>query len=273
MRQTLSRGMVAAAAATSILTLCGSPALADSSANGTATNSSDTASGSAAQAPADAPAHVCGSTADGMGTFGAASGNECANHSDKQADGSRTQRASHGDDVSAYGSDADGGHDSKHGEDPRLLSGLLGSHASGEAEASSGAGSGNHAKAVIEMPFDLCGSTASVIAALNPVFGDVCGHESPGDYGYGDDDDTPVTTPPADEEKTPPAEEEKTPPAEEDKTPPAHEAKTPPHKGKEQPPALAETGSEVALGTAAAGAALLAGGAILYRRGRAAYRR
>ncbi|MFH8972737.1 chaplin [Streptomyces sp. NPDC017890] len=268
MRQTLSRGMVAAAAATSILTLCGSPALATSSADGAAKNSSGAASGDAVQTPADAPATVCGDTADGAGLFGAVSGNDCENHSDEEADGSGTHRAPHGDDVSGYGSDTDGGHDGNLGEDGKALSGLFGSHASGEAEDSSGTGSGNNAKAVIEMPFDFCGETAGVIAALNPVFGDLCDHETPGGYG---EDDTPQTTPPVEEEK-PPVKEEK-PPAEEEKTPPAHEEKTPPHTGKEQPPVLAETGSEVALGTAAAGAALMAGGAILYRRGRAAYRR
>ncbi|RSN40473.1 chaplin, partial [Streptomyces sp. WAC 04229] len=44
---------------------------------------------------------------------------------------------------------------------------------------------------------------------------------------------------------------------------------TPPTPQTEQPPVLAETGSEGTLGAAAAGAVLIAGGAILYRRGRA----
>ncbi|CAM5243093.1 hypothetical protein SVIOM342S_10556 [Streptomyces violaceorubidus] len=43
----------------------------------------------------------------------------------------------------------------------------------------------------------------------------------------------------------------------------------PPAPQTEQPPVLAETGSEGTLGAAAAGAVLIAGGAILYRRGRA----
>ncbi|WP_329373925.1 LPXTG cell wall anchor domain-containing protein [Streptomyces sp. NBC_01483] len=40
----------------------------------------------------------------------------------------------------------------------------------------------------------------------------------------------------------------------------------------ENPPTLAHTGSENVLGASAAGAALLIGGAILYRRGRVASR-
>ncbi|MFD7604588.1 NPXTG-anchored protein [Streptomyces mirabilis] len=41
----------------------------------------------------------------------------------------------------------------------------------------------------------------------------------------------------------------------------------------ENPPTLAHTGSENVLGASAAGAALLLGGAVLYRRGRVASRR
>ncbi|MFF2517584.1 LPXTG cell wall anchor domain-containing protein [Streptomyces sp. NPDC058086] len=41
----------------------------------------------------------------------------------------------------------------------------------------------------------------------------------------------------------------------------------------ENPPTLAHTGSENVLGASAAGAALLIGGAVLYRRGRVASRR
>ncbi|WP_333753812.1 LPXTG cell wall anchor domain-containing protein, partial [Streptomyces sp. IBSBF 2394] len=49
----------------------------------------------------------------------------------------------------------------------------------------------------------------------------------------------------------------------------SEEEHTPPAPQTEQPPVLAETGSEGTLGAAAAGAVLIAGGAILYRRGRA----
>ncbi|MGQ4426090.1 LAXTG-anchored chaplin ChpA, partial [Streptomyces violaceoruber] len=64
MRQTLSRGMVAAAAATGILSLCGSPALADSHADGAATNSPGAVSGNALQVPVDVPVNACGNTVD-----------------------------------------------------------------------------------------------------------------------------------------------------------------------------------------------------------------
>ncbi|MFF0199369.1 LPXTG cell wall anchor domain-containing protein [Streptomyces sp. NPDC005017] len=53
MRQTLSRGMVAAAAATSILALCGSPALADYVSGGTASASPGATSGTHRTAPDD----------------------------------------------------------------------------------------------------------------------------------------------------------------------------------------------------------------------------
>ncbi|MYS78608.1 LPXTG cell wall anchor domain-containing protein, partial [Streptomyces sp. SID5926] len=72
------------------------------------------------------------------------------------------------------------------------------------------------------------------------------------------------------EEPPPPTHEEPPPPSgEEEPPPPSEEEHTPPAPQTEQPPALAETGSEGTLGAAAAGAVLIAGGAILYRRGRA----
>ncbi|KOT93415.1 hypothetical protein ADK87_33175, partial [Streptomyces sp. NRRL F-4711] len=72
------------------------------------------------------------------------------------------------------------------------------------------------------------------------------------------------------EEPPPPTLDEPPPPSEEKPPPPVHEEHTPPAPQTERPPALADTGSDGTLGAAAAGAVLIAGGAILYRRGRAA---
>ncbi|WP_399885149.1 LAXTG-anchored chaplin ChpA [Streptomyces sp. BBFR51] len=252
MRQTLSRGMVAAAAATGILSLCGSPALADSHADGAAKNSPGAASGNAVQAPIDVPVNACGNTVDVIAVLNPAFGNECENSSDEQRGGS----------GGGYGEDAQ--------SSSPTSSSSSGAHAEGVSEGSPGVGSGNNAQVPVDVPVNLCGNTIDVIAALNPVFGNACENSSEEPPGYGEEE-PPPTTPPGygEEEPPPPTDEEKPPPPEEETPPPTEEEHTPPTPQTEQPPALAETGSEGTLGAAAAGAVLIAGGAILYRRGRA----
>ncbi|KPC85349.1 hypothetical protein ADL35_13995 [Streptomyces sp. NRRL WC-3753] len=246
MRQTLSRGMVAAAAATGILSLCGSPALADSHADGAATNSPGAVSGNALQVPVDVPVNACGNTVDVIAALNPAFGNECENASDEQTGG-------HG---GGYGEDTSTS-SSSDASDSAASSGS-GAHADGATHGSPGVGSGNTTQVPVDVPVNLCGNTVDVIAALNPVFGNECENSAEEPPGYGEEEPPP----PTDEEPPPPGEEEPPPPTEEEHTPPAPQT--------EQPPVLAETGSEGTLGAAAAGAVLIAGGAILYRRGRAA---
>ncbi|MFJ8807964.1 LAXTG-anchored chaplin ChpA [Streptomyces sp. NPDC102490] len=258
MRQTLSRGMVAAAAATGILSLCGSPALADSHADGAATNSPGAVSGNALQVPVDVPVNACGNTVDVIAALNPAFGNECENSSDEQTDG-------HGN-GGGYGEDTSSSNTST----PSTSS--SGSHADGATEGSPGVGSGNNAQVPVDVPVNLCGNTVDVIAALNPVFGNECENAAEEPPGYGEEEPPPPTTPPGygEEEPPPPTHEEPPPPSgEEEPPPPSEEEHTPPAPQTEQPPVLAETGSEGTLGAAAAGAVLIAGGAILYRRGRA----
>ncbi|MFJ1650131.1 chaplin family protein [Streptomyces sp. NPDC088337] len=81
MRQTLSRGVFAAAAATSMLTLYGSPALADSHADGAAANSPGVLSGNVLQVPVHVPVNVCGNTVNVVALLNPAFGNRCANGS------------------------------------------------------------------------------------------------------------------------------------------------------------------------------------------------
>ncbi|WP_308293492.1 LAXTG-anchored chaplin ChpA [Streptomyces sp. BBFR25] len=258
MRQTLSRGMVAAAAATGILSLCGSPALADSHADGAATNSPGAVSGNALQVPVDVPVNACGNTVDVIAALNPAFGNECENTSDEKTDG-------HGD-GGGYGEDTSTSSTSS------SSSSSSGSHADGATVGSPGVGSGNNTQVPVDVPVNLCGNTVDVIAALNPVFGNECENAAEEPPGYGEEEPPPPTTPPGyGEEEPPPPTEEKPPPpsAEEEPPPPSEEEHTPPAPQTEQPPVLAETGSEGTLGAAAAGAVLIAGGAILYRRGRA----
>src|SRR5919197_226252 len=77
MRQALSKGMLTAAAATSILSLPGGYAFA-SDAEGTTAGSPGVVSGNLVQAPIDAPVNVCGNTANVIALLNQASGNGCA---------------------------------------------------------------------------------------------------------------------------------------------------------------------------------------------------
>ncbi|MFD5240097.1 LAXTG-anchored chaplin ChpA [Streptomyces tendae] len=261
MRQTLSRGMVAAAAATGILSLCGSPALADSHADGAATNSPGAVSGNALQIPVDVPVNACGNTVDVVAALNPAFGNECENTSDEKTDGNG-HGGGYGEDTSSSSSSSASSSTSSSG----------GSHADGATVGSPGVGSGNNTQVPVDVPVNLCGNTVDVIAALNPVFGNKCENEAEEPPGYGEEEPPPPTTPPGygEEEPPPPTHEEPPPPSgEEEPPPPSEEEHTPPAPQTEQPPVLAETGSEGTLGAAAAGAVLIAGGAILYRRGRA----
>ncbi|MFJ4812124.1 chaplin family protein [Streptomyces longwoodensis] len=78
MRQTLSRGVVAAAAATGILTLCGSSALADTQANGVAEGSPGVLAGNNVEVPVEVPVNACGNTVDPVGALNPAFANACA---------------------------------------------------------------------------------------------------------------------------------------------------------------------------------------------------
>ncbi|MEV7733369.1 chaplin [Streptomyces sp. NPDC088921] len=129
--------------------------------------------------------------------------------------------------------------------------------ADGGTEGSPGVGSGNDVRVPVEVPLNVCGDSAGLAAVLDPAFGNDCAEDTQEGYG-----DTPATTPPS----TPPPGGKTTPP------PAGGDHVTPPHAGDDQP-TLAETGSEALVGTSAASAALIAAGAVLYRRSRAASRR
>ncbi|MER5210522.1 chaplin family protein [Streptomyces sp. NPDC002838] len=151
--------------------------------------------------------------------------------------------------------------------------------------------SGNIVQVPIEVPVNVCGNSISVIEVIGHAYGNLCVNKSYGDDGYGKKEDTPPappavrkTPPPADKATPPPTRisethRPKTPPTRtSDEKPPATQPGKPSEKPAEkpagEPPQLAETGSETsseALAAAsAASAVLIAGGALMYRRGRAA---
>ncbi|MGV9287635.1 chaplin [Streptomyces sp. NPDC003719] len=295
MRQTLSRGVFAAAAATGILSLSGTPALADSIAVGATDDASGLLAGNNVQAPIDVPVNVCGNTIGVLAALNDTHGNTCDNGSRGDASGSaagaraegRTEEAAGiasgnsvqapihvpvnvcGDTVNAvaalnetYGNGCDNG--SRGDASAQASSGSAdGARAVGHTEDSYGLLAGNNIQAPIHAPVNLCGINVNALAALNDTYGNACAETV--DWtppGYGTEDETPPTT-----SVTPPAPST---------APPVREVETPPSVGVEQPgetPQMAETGSEGMLAASVAGGALLVGGAMLYRRGRLAARR
>jgi hypothetical protein len=234
MRQTLSKGAFAAAAATGILSLYGSPALADSDASGVAKDSPGALSGNTVQVPVDVPINLCGNTVNVLAALNESFGNVCRNSSHK-----------------GKGSGAD---------------------ASGVAKGSPGVGSGNVVQVPVDVPVNACGNNVDGLGLFNEAAENSCHNGSyGGSGGYGGEDDTEK---PSDEDRTvPPAKDRPTPHDEEtpDSPPaPGKDSETPstPEEESGPLPQLAETGSEALVAASVASAALMAGGVMLYRRGR-----
>ncbi|MEU6029931.1 chaplin [Streptomyces tauricus] len=296
MRQTLSKGMVAAAAATSILSLYASQAFADSDGHAVAADSPGVLSGNNVQAPVGVPVNACGNSANAAAGLNPSFGNSCATPTGKhrKPDGPR-----HGA-PAGYGSDHGGGSGRGHGTDHGYGSdqgggsghhgpghhggGHHGSSTHGGTHEAPGVGSGNTDEAPVDAPANACGDSADAAGLLNPAFGGRCGHDGPKGYG---DDDTPPSGPPSTPPHTTPP--HTTPPT---TTPPEtgppgtvppttgtpgapHPSSphSPPSSGASPWPELAHTGVDGMLAASAAGAGLLLGGAVLYRRNRAASRR
>lgn len=260
MRQVMSRGVFAAAAATGILAITGGSAQADAGAGGATSNSPGVLSGNGAQVPVHVPANVCGNTANVIALLNPAFGNECSNSSDS-------------------GSDYGHGNGSGSGADSH------GASAESAASNSPGVASGNNAQVPIDVPVNACGNSVDVIGALNPTFGNECGNDSSAPGEETPVEEPPTSEPPVDEPATedPPAEE----PASEDPVAeepaseepwieePAIEEPTDvradgaahaPAGGREE---LARTGADSTGLVAAMSTALLAGGILMVRRSRA----
>ncbi|KAB1140777.1 DUF320 domain-containing protein [Streptomyces luteolifulvus] len=278
MRQTLSRGTIVAAAATSLLSLYTAAAFADADATGATADSPGVLSGNNVQVPVHSPVNLCGNSVDVVGLLNPAFGSVCLND-DSDSSGSDTSQAT----------------------------------AVADAADSPGVLSGNSVQAPVSIPLNACGNTLDVVGALNPAAANVCGTgadaassvDVPADEALPDapalpevpDTSTLPDTPAVPDTVTPDApavpagsdtpatevDEPRTDPAvgtpsgsRPDEAAPETEFETPVVDDApvvEDTPTLAHTGSEDMVAASAAGAALLLGGAILYRRGRVAARR
>ncbi|MEV0525549.1 chaplin family protein [Streptomyces sp. NPDC050439] len=290
MRQVIGKGMLATAAATSILSLSGSNAYA-AGADGVATGSPGILSGNSVQAPVEVPVNACGNSANAVGVGNPAMGNSCANtgaphrHADAPHRAPSQERAEtrtggsygHG---HGYGDTSDeGSHSGTHAGTQ--------STAQGNTSHSPGVLTGNNVQTPADVPVNACGNTVDVVGLLNPAGGNGCangapaptspGHETPTSPESPESPSTPETPPRA---AQPPV--DRAMPPMETGRPPQHVASSSTARqlqsaAQEAPHAvarLAETGSDQdLLAAAAASAALLVGGGILYRRGFASPRR
>ncbi|MEU9354176.1 chaplin family protein [Streptomyces griseoloalbus] len=314
MRQTLSRGVFAAAAATGILSLYGTPALADSFTAGGTEASPGVMSEDTVGALVHAPVNVCGNALTGIGAFNGAFDNSCVNGS--HASGSGSSTSAHGDSSGAHavggteglpdvlsrndvqalvdapvnlcgnsvqvaglGNEASDnvcantshGHskkseDSSYGDSSYGDSG--GAHAEGSAVDSPDVLYGNQVRVPVHVPVNVCGNSLDLLGLFNDAYGNTCVNEA----GYGEEDVPGYGEEDVPEKETPePPAKVKTPPAPGAEEPPAQEPPAAEVPGS--PPHLAETGSEGMIAASAAGAVLITGGAMLYRRGRLAARR
>ncbi|MEU9158310.1 chaplin [Streptomyces sp. NPDC048417] len=233
MRQTLSRGMVVAAAAAGMLSLYASPALADTDATGTAGGSPGVVSGNNVQAPVNVPVNVCGNSIDVAAALNSAFGNSCASASDSdEHTDNRAPETSYGDsgtDTSGYGSTVC---DSGYG-----------------AEGSPGS-----------TPPPYGGETS-------PPCGETPPPPSPTPPSPSPTPPPPSRTPASPSPTPPPPSPTPTPPSPTPTPGAGHHQGSPPtlpHTGSDRGAMLAAS---------AASAALIAAGTMLYRRGRAASRR
>ncbi len=223
------------------------------SARGFSSDSPGIASGNTVQAPVHVPVNACGNTVDAGGALNPAFGNRCAN-------------VSHGH------------HGHSHGG---------GSVARGGSEGSPGIGSGNTVQAPVDVPVNVCGNSVDAGGALNPAFGNRC--ENGGGPGRGHQPPPPgggqQPPPPGGGQQPPPGGGHQPPPPGHGK-PPQHGHRPPAHHGHRSPtrhtqvPSDHEHGSQLTTGSLAhtgadevglvglASVAMLAGGFVLYRRGR-----
>ncbi|MEU5199661.1 chaplin [Streptomyces scabiei] len=211
-----------------------------SHADGGAHGSPGVASGNHVQAPVHVPVNVCGNTVDVVGVANPATGNDCSNGGGGGGGG--------------YGDHGHGGHGPSYD----------GSHADGHTGGSPGVGSGNSVQVPIDVPVNLCGNSISVIGLGNGVTGNDCGngggagaHENP---GGGDSEEASPQTP---DKPVRPGDEI-----------PRGDTNTPGTQTVDRPDGLAQlaqTGGDLPLGLVLPmGAGALIGGALIYRKARAA---
>ena len=257
MRQIRRSGLATLLVTGGALALSAGAAHADSAAQGTAAGSPGVGSGNAVQLPVHTPVNVCGNTVNVVGLLNPAAGNTCANRSGGR-DGGAEDRAggpAHKDlpgtprsGSSDSGTRAGGG--SSHGGGHNGG----GATAEGRAEGSPGILSGNGIQLPVDLPVNISGNSVNLVGIGNPATGNTSVNES-GSEEECEHPETPTPRPETPVRNLPPA------PGAEQQPAPAPQS----HSVQ-----LASTGAD-SLGYAVpAAAAMVLGGALLYRRSRRA---
>ncbi|MFE0652155.1 chaplin [Streptomyces sp. NPDC059534] len=254
MRQIRRSGLATLLVTGGALALSAGAAHADSGAQGAAVGSPGVGSGNTVQLPVHVPVNACGNTVNVIGLLNPAFGNSCANRSSAPG---------------GYGTDAAGG-DRSHKDEPGTPRGgehAGGSHSGGggssngggstaesSAVGSPGVLSGNGLQLPVDLPVNLTGNSVNVVGVGNPAFGNTAVN-GPGKPQQPIEIPTPRPQTPVRNVPVPQAETE---------------APAPAPQGETSSVALAATGSDTIGYAAPASAALLLGGALLYRRARRA---
>jgi len=261
MRPILSRSLLTVAAASSILAATGGYASADTGTEGTASGSPGLLSGDSVQAPIDVPVNACGNTVDVVAAVNPAFGNDCANHSQSSGDHTHTHSAEPAAPTADHGY-ADGYAGQGYGDG-------YADEYSGQSNATGSPGvlSGNSLDIPVHAPVNACGNTVDPLALLNPAMGNSCGsvQQEPGVSTPPQASTLPAAVVPTSDLPVTSAVDSRSQPA------PQLAPQTYPQAYPPASPQLAETGGGLGgreLGVAGAtSAALLLGGAMLYRRG------
>ncbi|CAM5670834.1 Chaplin OS=Streptomyces tendae OX=1932 GN=GUR47_35855 PE=4 SV=1 [Streptomyces tendae] len=232
MRRVTRNGLLAVAASGALavtLPACAAFASDGAGADGSAAGSPGLIAGNTVQLPVDVPVNVCGNTVNVAGLLNPAAGNSCANTSET---GASHMGASH---TSAphQGASASGG-----------TSG--GAVAEGSGKDSPGVLSGNGVQLPVHLPVNVSGNSVNVAGVGNPAVGNESTNDS-------EDRPEPVR-PPAEPEPSAPEEERAGPEPSPHAAPPREEV------------SLAHTGADHTVPALAGGAALVLGGAALFRR-------
>ncbi|MFD3534803.1 chaplin family protein [Streptomyces sp. NPDC058664] len=244
------------------LALSAGAAHADSGAQGAAVGSPGVGSGNTVQLPVHVPVNACGNTVNVVGLLNPAFGNGCANRSaehEPEGYGSDGDGRSHKDEPGTpRGGEQAGGPQTGGSQGGSSNGG--GSTAEGRSEGSPGVLSGNGLQLPIDLPVNVSGNSVNVVGLLNPVFGNTAVN-GPGKPAQPIEKPTPRPQTPVRNVPVPQTETE----TETEKPAPA-----PAPQGETSPVALAATGADTIGYAAGASAALLLGGALLYRRARRA---
>ncbi|MFK4689238.1 chaplin [Streptomyces pristinaespiralis] len=230
MRQVHRKGLATVMLTGGALAMATGYAQADSGAHGVAAGSPGVLSGNGVQLPVHVPVNVCGNTVNVVGLLNPAAGNSCVN-------------ASHGENGGKGGHGEEGGQGGSHSDGAGSHNGG-GAHADGETAHSPGVLSGNGVQLPVDVPVNVSGNSVNVVGIGNPA----TGNTSVNDSGEPPAEEKPVTPPKTTEPEKPAA--------------PEAPAPAPQPAGS----SLAQTGSDELAFAVPAGATMILGGLVLYRR-------